>query len=101
MSFNVISALNDNSLSFIQIPNDLNEIVAEYNLNSKSSDACKNCPFNKEYYKLRMREKQLFGKKSEKSNKIEGQANADKIELRNRGQQPGKPGHGRGKHDRL
>ncbi|KKK45397.1 hypothetical protein LCGC14_3165630, partial [marine sediment metagenome] len=51
--------------------------------------------------KLRMREKQLFGKKSEKSNKIEGQANADKIEKKNRGQQPGKPGHGHGKHDRL
>ncbi|HDZ27475.1 MAG TPA: IS66 family transposase [Candidatus Aminicenantes bacterium] len=51
--------------------------------------------------KLRMREKQLFGKKSEKSNKIEGQANADKIGKKNRGQQPGKPGHGRGKHDRL
>ncbi len=51
--------------------------------------------------KLRMRERQLFGKKSEKSKKIEKQANSDKEEKRNRGQQPGKHGHGRGKHDML
>jgi len=31
MSFNIISALNDNCLSFIQIPNDLNEIEGQAN----------------------------------------------------------------------
>ena len=42
-----------------------------------------------------------MGKKSEKSNKNEKQANADKIEKRNRGQKLGKPGKGCGKHYRL
>jgi len=53
--------------------------------------------------KLRMREKQLFGKKSEKGQQGKEQADSNKEEKqkRNRGQQPGKPGHGRGKHDRL
>ena len=53
--------------------------------------------------KLRMREKQLFGKKSEKGQQGKEQADSNKEEKqkRNRGQQPGKPGHGRGKHERL
>lgn len=53
--------------------------------------------------KLRMREKQLFGKKSEKGQQGKQQADSNKEEKqkRNRGQQPGKPGHGRGKHERL
>ena len=53
--------------------------------------------------KLRMREKQLFGKKSEKGQQGQEQADSSKEEKqkRNRGQQPGKPGHGRGKHERL
>ena len=53
--------------------------------------------------KLRMRENQLFGNKSEKNKKSEKQDNSNKEEKqkRNRGQQPGKPGHGRGKHERL
>ncbi len=53
--------------------------------------------------KLRMREKQLFGKKSEKGQQGKKQADSNKEEKqkRNRGQQPGKPGHGRGKHERL
>jgi transposase len=53
--------------------------------------------------KLRMREKQLFGKKSEKGQQGKKQAdsNKDEKQKRNRGQQPGRPGHGRGKHARL
>ncbi|MBA7649501.1 hypothetical protein ES703_57298 [subsurface metagenome] len=53
--------------------------------------------------KLRMREKQLFGKKSEKSKKTEKQTNSnkEKEQKRNRGQQPDRPGHGRGQHARL
>ena len=134
MSFNVRSTLKDHSLSFTKISNDPNLAVDACNLIPKSADACKNFPFNKEYYialcelgywkaqhnkakerieelekenkelkaKLRMREKQLFGKKSEKGKKREKQANSnEEKQNKNRGQQPGKPGHGRGKHERL
>ena len=51
--------------------------------------------------KLKLREKQLFGKGSEKKkNENEGQPGEEK-EKKKRGQQPGAPGHGRKKHDNL
>jgi transposase len=53
--------------------------------------------------KLRMREQQLFGKQTEKSPKNEAQGDSDREEQpkRNRGQQPGQAGHGRGHHKGL
>lgn len=51
--------------------------------------------------KLRLRERQLFGKGSEK-NKKENEGCPDvKKKKKKRGQQPGAPGHGRKKHDNL
>ena len=53
--------------------------------------------------KVRMREQQLFGKQTEKSAKNDKLAGREKEEKpkRNRGQQPGHVGHGRGKHKGL
>jgi len=50
--------------------------------------------------KLKLREKQLFGKKSE-SNKTYEKAVQDSDVHRNRGQQPGSVGHGRRSHQHL
>ena len=132
MSDDALQTKVDNPKSYAPY-GDIYTTDVEHALIPKSGDACKNCPFKKEYYialnergywktqhekakekieelekkikeleaKLRMREKQLFGKKTEKSKKTGKQANSNKEEKRNRGQQPGKPGHGRGKHERL
>ncbi len=53
--------------------------------------------------KLRMREQQLFGKKTEKSTKNDKKGGSDKKKKpkRNRGQQRDEPGHGRRKHKEL
>ena len=53
--------------------------------------------------KLRMREQQLFGKQTEKSTQSDKKDGPDREEKpkRNRGQQPGQAGHGRGKHKEL
>lgn len=51
--------------------------------------------------KLRLRERQLFGKGSEKSNKKNERQSGEETEKKKRGQQRGAPGHGRKKHDNL
>jgi len=52
--------------------------------------------------KLKLREHQLFGKKSEKKCTSESsKADKENNKKRNRGQQHGKPSHGRRKHDNL
>jgi len=51
--------------------------------------------------KLRLRERQLFGKNSEKSKKENEGQPGRKKEKKKRGQQHGAPGHGRKKHDNL
>lgn len=51
--------------------------------------------------KLRLRERQLFGKGAEKSNKENEGQPGKKKEKKKRGQQPGAPGHGRKNHDNL
>jgi len=50
--------------------------------------------------KIRLRERQLFGRKSEKSSTSE-KLSGKTQPRRNRGQQPGSPGHGRRSHDHL
>ena len=50
--------------------------------------------------KVRLREQQLFGKKTEKSDASE-KVSDQTLDRRNRGQQPGAPGHGRRSHDHL
>ena len=135
MSFNITDGIENEALSSTCISNKPENANIKNILNSNNINACKTCPFNKDYYvalneqgywkaqhnkakekleelkkenkelkaKLRMREKQLFGKKSEKTKKSEKQTNSNKAknQKRNRGQQPGKPGHGRGKHNKL
>ena len=131
MSFNIVDEIENKALSSTCISNISDNASIKAILSSKNINACKTCPFNKDYYvvlnergywkaqhdkakekleelkkenkelkaKLRMREKQLFGKKSEKSKKSKEQTNLNKSknQKRKRGQQPGKPGHGRGK----
>lgn len=50
--------------------------------------------------KLRKREEQLFGRRSEKTSKNQAQEKSEEP-LKKRGQQPGAKGHGRRKHDEL
>ncbi|HEC62561.1 MAG TPA: IS66 family transposase [bacterium] len=134
MSIDVAPALEDKQ-SYSELLTDINEISGGQDSVLQSGNACKNCPFNKQYYialnergfwkaqhgrarkrieelekenkelkaKLRMREQQLFGKKTEKSTKNDklGGSEKEKKPKRNRGQQPGQAGHGRGKHKGL
>jgi len=54
--------------------------------------------------KLRQRERELFARKSERRGKKKSerlQQNGKNGKKRNRGQQPGAPGHGRGRYDHL
>jgi len=51
--------------------------------------------------KLKHRERQLFGRNSEKSKGKSEQQDGDEKEKRKRGQQPGTPGHGRKRHEDL
>jgi len=51
--------------------------------------------------KLRLREHQLFGRKSEQRSKSEKVNNGEKEQKRKRGQQPGAKGHGRVRHEHL
>ncbi len=57
----------------------------------------------KEYLKakLRLRERQLFGRKSEKNNGSKGNKEESDNNKRRRGQQPGSVGHGRRMHNHL
>ncbi len=135
MSFDVALAGVDKHVFSSGVLTDTNGISSAEISVSRSGNACKDCPHNREYYivvnergcykahhakakqrieelekenkelkaKLRMREQQLFGKQTEKSTKNDNTGGGDKEEKpkRNRGQQPGQAGHGRGNHSEL